>query len=136
VVYSGTGYVGISSLVSAEPGENFDHWTDQAVVLFPTADKAKALLQTAADKWKTCAGQTITVTNNKSKTYRWTLSQVVGSPPKITVTETQEGADGWACQRALSQANNVVVDVKACAYHIGDQGSHVVDKIVDKIDHP
>ncbi|HTX94964.1 MAG TPA: sensor domain-containing protein, partial [Mycobacterium sp.] len=132
-VYAGTGYTGMSELLSAEPGDNNDHWVDQAVVAFPSADKAKDFLQTSADKWKPCAGQTVTVTN-QGKTYRWTLAQLVGSPPKITMMQTQEGAGGWECQHAMSVANNVIVDVNACGYHISDQGAQIADKIVGKVD--
>ena len=131
-VYAGSGYTGVSGLVSSEPGDNYDHWANQAVVLFPSADKAKAFLQTSADKWKACAGKTVTVTN-KGKTYRWTFAQINGSPPKITLLDTQEGADGWECQRAMSVANNVIVDVNACGYRISNQGGQVADKIVAKI---
>ncbi|MCV7103073.1 serine/threonine-protein kinase PknH/PknJ [Mycobacterium palustre] len=132
-VYAGTGYTGISGLVSSEPGDNYDHWVNQAVVAFPSADKAKAFVQTSADKWKACVGKTVTV-NNKGKTFRWTFAQINGSPPKFTVIDTQEGADGWECQRAMGLANNVVIDVNACGYHITDQGGQIVDKIVTKVD--
>ncbi|BBX95602.1 hypothetical protein MLAC_08960 [Mycobacterium lacus] len=131
-VYAGSGYTGISGLVSSEPGDNYDHWVNQAAVTFPSADKAKAFLQSTVNKWKACAGKTVTVTN-KSKTYRWTFADVYGQPPKITMVDTQEGADGWECQRAMSVANNVVVDVNACGYQITDQGSRIADKIVDKV---
>jgi len=131
-VYAGTGYTGVSGLVSSEPGDNYDHWVNQAVVAFPSADKAKTFLQSSEDKWKPCAGKTVTVTN-KGKQYTWTLAQITGGPPKISVVETQEGADGWACQRAMGVANNVIVDVKACAYHMSDQGGQIIDKIVEKI---
>ncbi|MEB3981173.1 sensor domain-containing protein, partial [Mycobacterium sp. 663a-19] len=132
-VYAGSGYTGVSGLVSSEPGDNYDHWVNQAVVLFPSAEKAKSFMQTAAGKWKGCAGKTVTVTN-KGKTYRWTFAQINGAPPKMTVLDTQEAADGWECQRAMSQANNVIVDVNACGYHISDQGGEITDKIVAKID--
>ncbi|OBG63977.1 serine/threonine-protein kinase PknH/PknJ [Mycobacterium sp. E3339] len=132
-VYAGTGYSAVSGLVSSEPGDNYDHWVNQAVVLFPSADKAKAFLQNSAEKWKGCAGKTVTVTN-KGKTYRWTFAQLQGAPPKIAVLDTQEGADGWECQRAMGTANNVIVDINACGYHISDQGTQIVDKIVAKID--
>ncbi|MBW0012548.1 sensor domain-containing protein [Mycobacterium sp.] len=130
-VYTGSGYTGLSALVSHEPGDNYDHWVNQAVVAFPSADKAKAFLQSSADKWKSCAGKTVTVTN-KAKTYRWTFAQVNGGPPKITLADTQEGADGWECQRALAVANNVIADVNACGYHISDQADQITDKIVEK----
>ena len=34
----------------------------------------------------------------------------------------------------VSQANNVIVDINACGYHISDQGGQITDKIVAKID--
>ncbi len=77
--YAGSGYTGINGLVSAEPGDNNDHWVNQAVVAFPTADKAKAFLQSSLDKWKTCVGQTVTVTNSSGKTYRWTFTPIQGN---------------------------------------------------------
>jgi serine/threonine-protein kinase len=131
-VYAGTGYTGVSGLVSSEPGDNYDHWVNQAVVAFPSADKAKAFLQTTADKWKACAGKTVTVTN-KGKSYTWTFAQINGGPPRMTLADTQEGADGWECQRAMGVANNVIVDINACGYHINDQGGQIADKIVEKI---
>jgi len=131
-VYAGTGYTGVSGLVASEAGDDYDHWVNQAVVAYPSAEKAKAFMQTSTDKWKSCSGKTVTV-NNGGNTYRWTFSQVTNTPPKIAVLDTQEGADGWACQHAMSLANNVVVDVNACGYHINDQASQINDKIVAKV---
>ena len=49
------------------------------------------------------------------------------------MVDTQEGANGWECQRAMAVANNVVVDINACGYHIVDQGGQIADKIVAKV---
>ncbi|MHA7649448.1 serine/threonine-protein kinase PknH/PknJ [Mycobacterium sp. ML4] len=130
--YAGSGYTGISGLVSSEPGDDYDHWVNQAAIAFPTADKARSFLQTSLNRWKNCAGKTITVTN-KGKTYRWTFSEVQGSSPRITVATSQEGANGWECQRAMEVANNVIADVKACGYQITDQGGQIADKIIAKV---
>jgi serine/threonine kinase PknH len=124
----------VSALASSEPGDNYDHWVHQAVVLFPSADKAKSFMQNSADKWKSCAGRPVTVTNtSRNKNYKWTFAQIDGSPPKITMMDTQEDADGWECQHALGVANNVIADVDACGYHISHQGGDIVDKIMAKI---
>jgi serine/threonine kinase PknH len=131
-VYAGSGYTGMSGQVASEPGDNNDHFVEQAVVAFPSADKAKAFLQKSLDKWKACNGETVTVTNNR-KTYRWTFAQVDGSSPKFSMLHTQEGANGWACQRTMSVANNVIADINACGYHISDQGVQIADKIVEKV---
>ncbi|WP_205874156.1 serine/threonine-protein kinase PknH/PknJ [Mycobacterium camsae] len=130
--YAGSGYTGISGLVSSEPGDSYDHWVNQAAVTFPTADKAKSFLQSSLNRWKGCAGKTVSVTNS-GKTYRWTFSEVRGTSPKITVIDAQEGANGWECQRAMEVANNVIVDVNACGYQITDQGGQIADKIVAKV---
>jgi serine/threonine protein kinase len=130
-VYGGTGYTAISGLVHSEDGDRIDHFVDEAVVTYPTADQAKTFLQTSQDKWKAC--KTLTVTNNKGKTFRWTFAQATGGPPTITQNRTQEAAGGWACQHVMSQANNVIVDLNACTYSLGDQASQLASKIVDKI---
>ena len=131
-VYAGSGYTGISALVSSEPGDNYDHWANQAVVAFPTMERASAFIESSASRWKECSGKTIEVTNN-SGTVRWTLAQMSGAPPKIRLTDTQEGGDGWGCERVMSLANNVIVDVRACAYHVNDQGSRIAGKIVANV---
>ncbi|HTQ15891.1 serine/threonine-protein kinase PknH/PknJ, partial [Mycobacterium sp.] len=130
--YANSGYSAVNGLVSNESGDSMQHFVHQAVVSFPTADKASDFLKTSEDAWKGCAGKTITVTNS-GKTFRWAVSSVSGGPPRITLVNTQEGAKDWQCQRALSQVNNVIVDVNACAYQINDKASQVSDKISDKI---
>lgn len=44
----------------------------------------------------------------------------------------RHNARGWACQRALSAVWNLVIDVKACAFKIADQGVQAADKIAAK----
>jgi serine/threonine kinase PknH len=132
--YSGTGYTGVYGVVLSESGDSFDHWVHQAVVSFPTADKARDFLQTSEETWKSCAGKTVTVTNtSKNKTYKWTVSSLEGGPPRISLVNTQEAAKGWQCQRTMSLANNVIVDLNACAYKLNNQAGQVSDKIIAKI---
>ncbi|ORA96589.1 serine/threonine protein kinase, partial [Mycobacterium intermedium] len=134
-VYAGTGYTAINALVSSEPGDNYDHFLNQAVVAFPTAEKARAFLNELAPKWKSCESKTVSVTNtSKNKTYRWTFGQVEGTPPKMDLMETQEGADGWECQHSMRATNNIVVDVNACGYRITNQGAQVADMISGKVE--
>jgi serine/threonine kinase PknH len=132
--YTGSGWSDVQGLVLSEPGDSFDHWVHQAVVRFPTADKANDFVEASKGKWKSCSDKTITVTNaKKTETYRWTLSGLQGQPPRISMTKAQEAAKGWSCQRVLSVANNVVIDVNACSYKLNDQAGQVSDKIIAKI---
>ena len=101
---------------------------------FPSADKATQFVQNSADKWNSCANQTVTATNSAGETIKWALASLNGKPPKITLNETQIGAtNNWGCQRALSAVSNVVVDVNACGYHITDEGGQIADKMVAKV---
>ncbi|MGB9226073.1 sensor domain-containing protein [Mycobacterium sp.] len=131
-VYAGSGYTGVNALVLSEPGDDNDHWVSQAAVAFPSTDKAKAFLQSSQSKWKSCAGKTVT-SKGSSSTSTWTFADVDGAPPRITILVTQEGANGWECERAMSVENNVIVDVNACGYKITDQAGQIADKIVAKV---
>ena len=42
------------------------------------------------------------------------------------------GEEGWACERVLSAVWNAVIDVKACAFEIADEGVQAADKIAAK----
>ena len=128
--YDGSGYTKLNYLVLEEPGDSSDHFVDQDVAAFPSADLANAFVKTSAGQWKSCAGQNVTVThNNNTNTYRWTFGDLIGDPPKISQLDTQEDGSGWGCQRVLSAVSNVVIDVRACGYHITDEGSRIADQI-------
>ncbi len=127
--YDGSGYTKLNYLVLAEPGDSSDHFVDQDVAAFPSADLASAFVQTSAGQWKSCAGQNVTLTYKNGNTYRWTFGNLIGDPPKISQLDTQEDGSGWACQRVLSAVSNVVIDVRACGFHITDEGSRIADQI-------
>lgn len=130
--YSGSGYTGVNGVVMKEPGAHHDHWVNQAAVTFPSADKAQAFVKASANKWKACAGQVVTYTQDGA-TYRWTFLPLTGNSPTISQMDTQEDANGWACQRGLSAVSNVVIDVNACGIHITNEGSQITDKMGGKV---
>jgi serine/threonine kinase PknH len=125
-VYTGSGYTAASGQAVREPGANPDHGVIQAAVAFLSADRAGAFVTASAAKWKACAGQTITETDN-GRTSRYTFGDLIGDAPNITQLDTQEGSGGWACQRVLRAVSTVVLDVAACGHHISDQGSRIAD---------
>jgi hypothetical protein len=127
--YNGSGYTQLNYLVLAEPGDHNDHFVDQDVATFPSADLAGAFVKTSADQWKSCAGQVVTGTYDNGDTFRWTFGNLVGDVGKISQFDTQEDGGGWACQRVLSAVSNVVIDVRACGFAITDQASRIVDQI-------
>ena len=128
-VYSDSGYTAVQFDVLHEPGDRYTHSIEQAVTTFPSADQALAFVQTSAGKWKACAGQDISEAGGK---LRWTLGNLAGDPPKVSMIMNRHNARGWTCQRVLSAVWNAVIDVKACAFKIADQGMQAADKIAAK----
>ncbi len=130
-VYESSGYVAVSVENLREPENPYAHLVEQAAVSFPSADMALAFLNNSAAKWRACAGQTITQTVN-GQPIRWAVGNLAGDVPTITLLHTQEGAGGWACQRALTAVSNLVLDVNACAQKISDQARQIADKMAAK----
>ena len=130
-VYSDSGYTAVQFDVLHEPGLRYTHSIEQALTTFQSADQALAFVQTSAGKWKACGGQEISESLNGS-TLHWTFGNLVGDPPKISIIMNRHNARGWTCQRVLSAVRNAVIDMKACAFKISDQGMQAADKIAAK----
>ena len=122
--YAGSGQTGVQ-------GQEL-HTTDnvnrvyEAAVSFPTADKADAFVAAQADKWKACAGSAVTLTTSGGSA-KWTFGDLTGAAPRITQLRTR--ADGSTCQRVLSAVSDVVLDVRACAVGIANQGGQIADQM-------
>src|SRR5262249_3855048 len=130
-VYADSGYTATKFDVLHEPGQRYTHQLEQAGTTFPSADQALAFVQAQAGKWKACAGQTVTDALNGGP-LTWTFANFMGDPPKISLIMNRHNARGWACQRTLSAVWNLVIDVKACDFKIGNEGVQAADKIAAK----
>jgi serine/threonine kinase PknH len=131
-VYQGaSGFTAARGQAIQTVGEDPAHRTYQAVAAFSSPDQARAFVQASADKWKACAGQTVTMTTPR-KTFEWTFGQFMGSPPKIWMEKTR--TDGRTCHHVLSAVSDVVVDVLACAAaNVNSPAGKIADQIAAKI---
>jgi hypothetical protein len=126
--YQGSGYTAASIVTMHEMVNNPDHRLGQAVVSFPSADRALAFLKTSVGEWRACAGKTLVATHLE-QVYRWTVGNLVGDAPAITQLNTLEGGNGYVCQHVLRAVLNVVLDVNACGYQISDQAGRIAEKM-------
>lgn len=119
---------------SAGPDSDVGHfYVDQTAVIFSSLDKAKAFFNTSANNWKSCAGQSVTVTNGNDQSH-WDVKDVTQTDTKIAQSRTQ-GGDGWSCQHALSTVSNLVVEAVACSLQINDQASQIADEMIANAPH-
>lgn len=136
-IYKGSGWIAVRRQEFAEPGDDHDHFVDQAVVSFPTPHDSAAFMTASAEGWAACANRRYHYTDNgdpDNKDLFWTVGPVSDAAAILSTTKTEEGADGWNCQRALTSTNNVVVDVVACSYSQTDSSAvTIARRIRDKV---
>jgi hypothetical protein len=110
-VYADSGFTAMRDQ-ALNDGDNFTHYAEQAVVLFPTVKLARVFLIASALRWPACHGYT----HIQSRT-EWTVGPISDTNGALSVIATQQEAraGGWACGRALALKNNVIIDVNTCS---------------------
>ncbi len=127
-VYEGTDWIAVRDQVAREPDEDNDHWVEQTAVLYPAAANARDFFDSSSDIWQDCANETIAVADGD---YFWMLDDVDVGDTMIAQTASQDDANGWACQHALSLVSNVTVEAWACGYSISDEAAQIVDVMIE-----
>ncbi len=115
---------------SLNNGDDFTHYVKQAVVLFPTVEKARAFLDASAQRWSACREYSHTQSGSQ-----WSVGQIsaAGDTLKTIATQKDAGAPGWACGRALVLRNNVIVDINTCSANPGDSAVRIADQIATNV---
>jgi hypothetical protein len=111
-------------------GANFTHYAKQAVILFPSAKQAAAVVNAAAQQWPACHDYTHLQSGSL-----WSASPVSNVNGMVSVTAAQQNANapGWACGRALTARNNVVIDINTCSANPADTAVTIANKIAAKV---
>jgi hypothetical protein len=128
-VYANSGYWAERDQ-SLNNGDGFTHYVKQAVVLFPTVEKAGALFDASAKQWPACRQYTHT----QSET-QWSVGQISNTNGTLSTTATQQnaGAPGWGCGRALALRNNVIIDINTCSANPADSALKIADQIAANV---
>jgi PknH-like extracellular domain len=128
-VYAGSEYMAERDQ-TLQDGDNFTHYVEQAVVLFPSAKQAGAFFTASAQQWPTCRQYTHTQTNSL-----WAVGPISNANGTLSTTATQLNAKapGWGCGRALAHRNNVVIDVNTCSPNPTDSAVNITNQIAAKV---
>jgi serine/threonine kinase PknH len=101
----------------------------QAAVSFSTAAQAQEFVTASAGKWRACNGLSVKF-NNKAN---WTFGNVTEAPSRITLSRTPGDPSRASCERVLSAASDVVLDVMACEVGVQDQGGQIADQMAANV---
>ena len=128
-VYADSGYWAERDQ-SLNNGDNFTHYLKQAVVLFPTTEKAGEFFGASAERWPACREYTHT----QSETH-WSVGPIANVDGTLRTTATQQNASapGWGCGRALAYRNNVVIDVNTCSADPADSAIKVAEQLAANV---
>lgn len=129
LVYDGSGWTAVRDEVLQEPMTDNAHWVEQIAVLYPSAEKAKAFVETSRTSWEKCGGTSIDIDNSDVHS-TWKIDTANVSGDILTQQSTQRYAGGWGCQHALTSVSNVVVEAWACSNSINDEAQSIASEMV------
>jgi hypothetical protein len=133
VGYNGSNYTATRGAQLSEPGEHFKHYVDEGVVLFGTGQDARKFLSQSQDTWRRRVGRHVTYSPVDGRPGTWTLRAPVTTGGVTAAVVDKEAGEGYTCSHGITAKSNVVIDVSACSYSMGDQGITVVSGIVNAI---
>jgi eukaryotic-like serine/threonine-protein kinase len=105
----------------------------QAVLAFPSADAAQRVLADQRRQWSACSGRTFTLTIPNESPTRWTFGPLTTPDGSLVMTFTAEARSSAGCQRVLAARNNVIIDVAANGFNVGNHGVDIANAIAAKI---
>jgi serine/threonine-protein kinase len=115
--YAGSGYSAVHAQILAKTQQGV---VDQAVVSFSSAQDASKFFTASAQAWQACANRQFTLAANGNSQIQ-SVGPVSNTDGTLSATVTPAESPG-ACERALTVANNVAIDVTAC---LGPTGAAV-----------
>jgi serine/threonine protein kinase len=108
--YAGSNYSAVRVQVIAIPQQSA---VDQAVVLFASPQDAGSFFNAAAQSWQACSNRSFTLTAGGNSQLN-NVGPVSNTDGTLSATVTPANSLG-VCERALTVANNVAIDVTVCA---------------------
>ncbi|WP_418004037.1 sensor domain-containing protein [Mycobacterium sp. PDNC021] len=106
----------------------------QVLASFPSDADAETYQGYTVDRWRRCQIQQATITDGKSTgTYELGNVDSVNSVVSVSMSGTAADGDSVRCQHSLGVRKNVIVDVRVCAFDVGNEARDLLSKITAKL---
>lgn len=129
---SAGGFNAVSGLILHPPGQDVATRIIETVAEFSSPDSARAFVQASADKWRACAGKTVTESLN-GHSFDWNFGQVEGTVPRIAQQRTR-GDSAKTCHHVLHAQGADVIDVSVCGPNaVPGQAGKIAELIAAKL---
>jgi len=126
-VYAGSGWTALRAQQLSEPGAlpHSEHLAVEAVVGFGSARQAAAFFSASTRSWPACGQQPFTV-REAGGDVAWTAEPALTADGTLSGAKTLADNVDWICQRALTVAGNVAVDVETCSVNPTDPAAAAI----------
>jgi len=129
-VYDDSGWIAVRRQYLSDSSHN----VSQAVVSFPSANDAARFFTASAQRWPACSMRQFRYIAPGQPDNLWTVGPIAITNGTLSTTDTLEGGNGFACQRALNVSNNVAIDVAVCAVNPAHAAVfNIADQIAAKV---
>lgn len=128
--YEDSGWVSVRKSVLGSP--DLSQTIYQAVVSFPTAERASAFVAAQAQAWQSCDGQTV-ILDPGDEPLPIDIATVATDGTTLTAVAFPGGASEKGCDRALRATANVVVDVQNCGPQPSQDATRVAAMISEQV---
>ncbi len=134
--YKNSGWTAVHVQHLSDRTDNPDNIVYQAVIAFPDGQHSHDLFNAQAAEWARCDDRRVDLHDPwDPQSHYWALSKTKNLDGVLTITRIEEDDPRWACQRALTVANNVVIDVSTCDYSDpNDPAVRIAKQIVQNIE--
>jgi hypothetical protein len=132
----GSGWIAAQTQVLREPSDYWKHLVSNAVIDFPSVQLANDYAAKQAEAWARCTGKPLTANAIGEGPVTWSVGPTTNRDGIASVVLTQEGAAGWACQRAMTVRDNIVVDARSCGFNRSEQAVTIATKIAERVHAP
>jgi hypothetical protein len=127
-----SGWIGVRTQSLQDP-KGAEHLNHSAAIYFATAKAASDFAAKQAQAWPKCNGATLHVTTNRGSDGTWIAGTATSRDGALSITNTEEGARGWQCQRALTARNNIVIDVRSCGNNRTDEAIKIATRMAERV---
>lgn len=127
-VYRGTGWTAVRDEILRDEGN--DHFLNQTVVLFRSADQAAEFFEASKTQWRECANSSVVETDDDRDT-TWNIGDLTEVGGNVISTDVGQEGTPRVCQHAMGVVTNLVAETIACSDDISDEAESVVTTTID-----
>lgn len=124
-------------LVRVPDTDRWNFLVVQSVVSYRTADAAREFFTESTDRWSKCANHNVNIQLNGQVLPAWRSGDLTKDDTRLAMPYTRVTGDQTrSCQRVLSIAANLILDIQACSPQQqvpSTKAGAVADKIESKL---